>query len=84
MHKEHAVNDTFHWPHLAEVIRAGDQLHQSFDGSATSQFLCSSSNKLIVDLPGRRVAVCKLLTKDAKNVLWHQTLPTEHSHFSLF
>ncbi len=84
MHIEHAVNGTFHQPHLVEVIRAGDQFHQSFDGSAASQLLYSSNNKFIVDLPSRRVAVCKLLTEDAENVLWRQTLPTEHSHFSLF
>jgi len=75
MHKEHAVNSTFHQSHLAEVIRVGDQLHQSFDGSAASQLLCSNNNKLVVDLLGRRMDVCKLLTEDAGNVLWCQTLP---------
>jgi len=53
MHKEHAVNGTFHQPHLAEVIKAGDQLHQSFDGFAAFQLFCSSSNKLVVDFLGR-------------------------------
>jgi len=69
MHKEHAVNGTFQKPHLVEVIRAGDQLHQSFDGSAASQLLRSNSNKLVVDLPGHRMTVCKLLMEDAENVL---------------
>ncbi len=71
MHKEHAVNGTFEKLHLVEVIKGGDQLHQSFDGSVASQLFCSSSNKLVVDLLGHRVAVCKLLMEDAKNVLWH-------------
>ncbi len=84
MHKEHVVNDTFHEPHLAKVITVGDQLHQSFDGSAASQLLHSNNNKLVVDLPGRRAVVCKLLTENAENVLWRQTLPTERLHFSLF
>jgi hypothetical protein len=84
MHKEHAVNDTFHQSHLVEVIKVGDQLHRSFDGPTAFQLLCLSNNKIVVDLPGRRVAVCKLLTKDAENVVWHQTLPIERLHFSIF